>query len=138
MLANSSSKKPIVVVASPPEGEAEVTGHRENLRFRVHGRHKVALAASVSHALAGWRLDARVSDLSLAGARLSVAGRGLSEGDRVRLSLVAPTLWDPIELTAVVTWQSPEGDATAAGVRFEGQRDEDLLSLFDLLAAGGF
>ncbi len=111
-----------------------MTAQRENRRFRALARKPVSLGATVSHVHAGWRLDARVTDLSLGGARVLLVGKALTAGDRVKLSLMAPTLWDPIELNAVVAWQHPAEDRTAVGMWFEGHREEDLLSLFDLLA----
>lgn len=116
-----------------------MTAQRKNRRFRALARKRVSLGGTISHAHAGWRLDVRVTDLSLAGARLTLAGgKALTDGDRVKLSLMAPTLWDPIELTAVVAWQRAEGDRVSAGVRFDGHREEELLSLFDLLATAGY
>jgi PilZ domain len=114
-----------------------VTAQRENRRFRALARKRVSLAATLSHAHAGWRLEARVTDLSLGGARIQLTSKALSEGDRVKLSLATPTLWDPIELTAVVAWQRVDGDHVSAGVWFDNQHEDDLLSLFDLLATAG-
>jgi len=79
-------------------------------------------------------VEVKITDLSLAGARLSLASKSLTEGDRIKLALMAPTLWDPIELSAIVAWQRQDGDRVSAGVRFDSHREEDLLQLFDVLA----
>ena len=111
-----------------------MTAQRENRRFRAIARKRVSLAGTISHPHAGWRVEVKITDLSLAGARLSLSSKSLTEGDHVKLALMAPTLWDPIELSAIVTWQRQDGDRVSAGVRFDGHREEDLLSLFDVLA----
>jgi hypothetical protein len=111
-----------------------VTAQRENRRFRAIARKRVSLLGTISHPHAGWRVEVKITDLSLAGARLALPSKTLTEGDRVKLALMAPTLWDPIELSAIVTWQRADGDRVQAGVKFDGHREEDLLSLFDVLA----
>ncbi len=111
-----------------------MTAQRENRRFRAIARKRVSLAGTISHPHAGWRVEVKITDLSLAGARLSLASKSLTEGDRIKLALMAPTLWDPIELSAIVAWQRQDGDRVSAGVRFDSHREEALLQLFDVLA----
>ena len=79
-----------------------------------------------------------VRDLGLGGARLELSGATVSIGDQVALALVAPTLWDPIELSSRVAWQRAASEATLVGVAFENADEQKLLVLFDVLSALGY
>jgi hypothetical protein len=90
-----------------------------------------------------------VIDVSLAGAGLETE-EPLVPGERVELSFTTPTLWDPLTLSAVVTWAHPprpsgEVDALGrprtaarAGVAFEYPDPPAVLAMFELLASLGY
>lgn len=94
----------------------------------------MSIAAFLRHERTGWVREARVLDLSLAGAGLAL-GEPLEVGTPVVLELAAPTLWDPLSLHGAVVWCQRQGaDAPArAGVAFEHGSPEPLVALFDVL-----
>src|SRR5688500_13934567 len=70
--------------------------------FRAFARRLVALEGSVSAGEA-WSQSARVIDLGLGGARLSVA-QAIPLGTSVDIAITAPHLWDPLVIHAEVAW----------------------------------
>jgi hypothetical protein len=108
----------------------------EQARFRAHARRKVRLRVVVWHPRAGWQREADVSDLSVGGACL-LAKDALSVGDRVTLSFVAPTLWDPLAIQGRVAWvEAPTRPETSrAGVAFEARDPAALFALFELMGS---
>ena len=135
--------------------------------FRIHERRSVRLGVNVEHGAHGWQRDARVVNVGLGGACVEVplnAGAGVvdvSTGDRVVLSFVAPTLWDPLPVRARVAWVRarvvpgaplPPGLAPGArsilaaavasaaseplrfGVAFEHEGPPAVLALFELVS----
>ncbi len=117
-----------LVVASRPVSEQP--------RFRAHARRKVRLRVVVWHPRAGWQREAEVGDLSVGGACL-LAKDALAVGDRVTLSFVAPTLWDPLAIQGRVAWvgASSLAEPLRAGVAFEARDPSALLALFELLGS---
>src|SRR5688572_14765635 len=89
--------------------------------FRGHERRAVTLSAFLRHERTGWVREARVLDLSLAGAGLLLA-EPVEVGTPVALELAAPTLWDPLSIRGAVVWcqrQSGADARTRVGVAFE-------------------
>lgn len=103
--------------------------------FRAHDRRKAALAASVAHPLAGWRVEGRVQDIGLGGASLELAEL-VEPGDRLMIEMMAPTLWDPLHLRARVAWaRAIRPSGIRCGVAFEHADGTSLFALFELLGA---
>src|SRR5688572_1640559 len=102
--------------------------------FRAFARRLVALDGSVS-AREAWAQPARVIDLGLGGARLSVA-QAIPLGTPVDIAITAPHLWDPLVIHAEVAWVAiQEGTKSArVGVRFHHRSGATLRALTDLLA----
>ena len=103
------------------------------------------LAVGLGGARSGERA-ATVLDISLAGAGLELEEM-LVPGERITLSFQTPTLWDPLVLTAVVTWSAPAKarDAGAfsvgrhrplarAGVCFDYPAPDIVFAMFEMLA----
>lgn len=103
--------------------------------FRAFARRLVALEGSVS-AGDGWVQPARIIDLGLGGARLSVA-QAIPLSTPVDVAITAPHLWDPLVIHAEVAWVAiQEGTKSArVGVRFQHRAGATLRALTDLLAA---
>ncbi len=108
--------------------------------FRAHERRAVSIGALLRHERTGWVREARVFDLSLAGAGLAM-GEPVEVGTPVVLELAAPTLWDPLSLHGAVVWcqrQGGEGAPTRAGVAFSHDSPEPLVALFDVLTTAAY
>ena len=105
-------------------------------RFRAHARRKVRLRGVLSHARAGWQREAEVADLGLGGACVKLS-ETLAVGDQVALSLVAPTLWDPLTIPGKVAWVGPPTrlDPARAGVAFAPADAAAVFALFELIGA---
>jgi hypothetical protein len=104
-------------------------------RFRAHARRPARLAVVVWHPRAGWQRPAEVIDLALGGARIRTT-EPLVADDRVTLSFVVPTLWDPLQMPARVAWVAAPSRAEAtraAGVAFEPVDPAAVLALYELL-----
>lgn len=94
----------------------------------------MSLRASIAHPVAGWQREIDVIDLGIAGAGIaSPQGFELSEGERVTISFQAPTLWDPLTLTARVAWVHPE--KSRAGIAFEHKSPPSAHALLELLSS---
>jgi hypothetical protein len=113
--------------------------------FRAHERRPVRLAVGLGGARSGERA-ATVIDISLAGAGLEIEEM-LVPGERVTLAFQTPTLWDPLVLTAVVTWSAPPRPREAgsfavgrnrpmarAGVAFDYPAPDIVFAMFEMLA----
>jgi hypothetical protein len=89
--------------------------------FRAHERRPVRLSVALGSARSGER-SATVVDISLAGAGLETEEM-LAPGERITLAFQTPTLWDPLVLTAVVTWSAPPRprDGASLGVGTVGR-----------------
>jgi hypothetical protein len=104
--------------------------------FRAHARRLVALDGVLFGEDEPWERPARVIDLGLGGARLKVV-EGVTLGTSVRLAVLAPHLWDPLELCGEVVWvamQQGKGD-TRVGMRFNHRSGATLRALVELLEA---
>jgi PilZ domain len=98
--------------AATPAGQGQGAGQSPRATdapFRAHARKTVRLTPLATHLQAGWQKPVLVENIGLGGARIKV-DHPLAIGDVVTLSFTAPTLWDPLVLTARVKW-------VASGVR---------------------
>lgn len=67
----------------------------------------------------------------------------MAPGDHVTVALVTPTLWDPLEVTAAVTWATTpkiglHGDVETparAGLAFHHATPDSTYALLEVLAA---
>jgi PilZ domain len=103
-------------------------------RFRAHARRKVRLRGVLWHPRAGWQREADVADLGLGGACVRLL-ETLTVGDRVTLSLVAPTLWDPLAIPGRIAWVGPVTrlEPARAGMAFEPKDAASMFALFELM-----
>ncbi len=107
--------------------------------FRVHRRQALRLRAVVTHAREGWQREAQVVNLGLGGACVKLEGP-LVSGDRVSISFLAPSLWDPLALPARVAWAAGPShrDPSLAGLSFEPPDAAAVYALFELVATLAF
>jgi hypothetical protein len=123
-------------VTSPPGKTRSVRGGQ----FRVHDRKNVRLRALVTHIEAGWQRHVGLANVGLGGACILI-DETVHVGDRVTLSFVAPTLWDPLVLRAKVVWTrqgtpgtlTKMGEPGRCGVAFEHRTPQAVLALFELI-----
>jgi len=108
-------------------------------RFRVHDRRPVRLAVSVASHAAGWRCDGRIHNVGLGGACIELPQQ-VAVGERVSVSFMAPTLWDPLEIPANVAWAHPASGTTPTrcGVAFDHESEAAVLALFELIGTLAF
>jgi hypothetical protein len=99
--------------------------------FRAHARRNVRLRAMVTHIEHGWQKHAEVENLGLGGACI-VLPEALAVGEKISLSFVAPTLWDPLVLRARIIWT--DSSRKRAGVAFEHKSAQATFALFELVA----
>jgi hypothetical protein len=86
----------------------------------------------------GWESPVQIMDLGLGGARLALQ-REVEVGAPVRLTMVAPNLWDPLVLHGQVAWTKlAEEPASLVGLRFAHSSGTGLRALADLIASLGF
>ena len=97
------------------------------------------MKANLVSARAGWERDARVQNLGFGGACVEV-GEALTPGERVTVSFVAPNLWDPLLISAVVCWVKPGPgmEPGRAGLKFEFSSPSTVFALFELLGTLDF
>jgi hypothetical protein len=102
--------------------------------FRATARQEVRLSGTLTNADGSWERAVRITDLGLGGARVRLREQ-LPVGTDVRLSIVAPHLWDPLVLAAEVAWAEAEIHAKEAmiGLRFEHPAGSTLRLLTELL-----
>jgi Tfp pilus assembly protein PilZ len=102
--------------------------------FRSLGRHPASLPVRVSSAGREDAHAARLLDLGLGGACLEIEER-YERGDKLKLELELPGLWDPLVLEAEVAWCEPRAEgATRAGVHFTGASGRSLRLIAEALA----
>jgi hypothetical protein len=99
----------------------------------------VRLRVVVWHPRAGWQREADLQDIGLGGVCLRVPDP-LVVRDRVTISFVAPTLWDPVTIPARITWVAPAThvEPARAGVAFEPKQADAMFALFELLGTLGY
>ena len=103
-------------------------------RFRAHARRNVRLRVVVWHPRAGWQREAEVTNLGFGGTCVWLT-EPLAVGDKVTVSFVAPTLWDPLALPGRVAWVGPATriETGRAGVAFEPKDPAAVFALFELM-----
>ncbi|HEY3495699.1 MAG TPA: PilZ domain-containing protein [Polyangiaceae bacterium] len=102
--------------------------------FRSLGRHPADLPVRVSVVGREGSHAARLLDLGLGGACLEIAER-YERGDRLRVELDLPGLWDPLVLDAEVAWCEPRAEGAArAGLRFVGASGRSLRLIAEAIA----
>jgi hypothetical protein len=76
-----------------------------------------------------------VRDLSLGGAGVSLL-EVLPQADRVVVSFLAPSLWDPLAIPARVAWVNPANanELLTAGLAFEPKDPLSVFALFELIS----
>jgi hypothetical protein len=93
----------------------------------------VTLPTRISARGSSLALDAVLVDIGLEGACVEV-GMPVEAGDRVRLSVDLPGLWDPLLLDAIVAWTAAGPEQRArAGVQFTSPPGASLLLLAELV-----
>ncbi|MCZ7683531.1 MAG: PilZ domain-containing protein [Sandaracinaceae bacterium] len=81
--------------------------------------------------------SAKLLDLGLGGAQLRCE-RPPEVGARVRLTLAAPTAWDPLELGGEVRWVEEAAEGPAFGLAFDALTPAQASALYELLAVSRF
>jgi hypothetical protein len=100
-------------------------------RREEEGRHDRRCTAPVMARLKGERDGfRRVEDIGKGGFRL-VTGLGLRHGERVRVRLRFPELWEELELEARVAWSDRSG---VAGFDLRDVEDDEAAFLAVLIA----
>ncbi len=106
----------------------------------MHDRRALRLPVTVTHAATGWQCDARVVNIGLGGACLELP-QPLEPGERAVVALMAPSLWDPLNLRVKVAWSRSAGGTpptVQAGVTFEHADPSLVLALFHLIADAAY
>jgi hypothetical protein len=111
----------------------------EGAHFRRTARQPVELSVRFSRDPddAALERSGKLLDLGLGGAQVRCA-RPPVVGSRVRLTLAAPTAWDPLELAGEVRWVEPSDDGAAFGLAFERLSSAQAAALHELLSISGF
>lgn len=108
----------------------------ETSHFRRGGRAPIELRVRWRRRDVGATLEQEgtTSDVGMGGAYVR-AHRLPEQGERVVLTLVAPSAWDPLEIHAVVRWvREAEGGAIGGfGVEFGKLTEPQASALYDLL-----
>lgn len=105
--------------------------------FRALDRRPVSLQATLTSDAEGWDRPGRVVDLGLGGACVELIAE-LEVGSPLRLTVVAPNLWDPLVLDATVVWTGKREGMQRAGLRFEHDSGVTLRALVELLGEQGY
>jgi hypothetical protein len=102
--------------------------------FRALARRQVRLSGMLASSDGSWERAVRITNLGLGGARVALLEQ-LPVGTAVRLSIVAPHLWEPLVLSAEVAWARAEIEAGEAevGLEFEEAEGSTLRQLTELL-----
>ncbi len=111
----------------------------DGAHFRRTARQPVELSVRFSRDADDAALEhaGKLLDLGLGGAQVRGA-RPPAVGARVRLTLTAPTAWDPLVLTAEVRWVEPVSDGASFGVAFERLSSAQAAALYELLSVSRF
>lgn len=107
----------------------------EGSHFRRTARRPVELAVRFRRDADDAALEhsGTLLDLGLGGAQVR-STRAPDVGVRVRITLIAPSAWDPLDLPAEVRW----ADAEAFGVAFERLSRAEAAALYQLLSVSRF
>lgn len=123
-------------MAPPSLPKAQPGGPPAGDHFRAHARRAVRLDVTLELLRATPPVPATLVDVSLAGAGLELDVL-LAPGERIRLVMATPTLWDPLVVPAMVAWSDPgrPGVRPRAGVRFDHQTPESVFATWEMLSA---
>jgi len=107
----------------------------EGSHFRRTARQPIELAVRFRRDAEDAALEhsGTLLDLGLGGAQVR-ADRAPHVGARLRVTLVAPSAWDPLDLPAEVRW----ADTESFGVAFDRLSRAEAAALYQLLAASRF
>lgn len=110
----------------------------DGAHFRRTARQPVELSVRFSRDAEGAALEhaGTLLDLGLGGAQVRCA-RPPAVGTRLRLTLAAPTAWDPLELSGEVRWVEG-GEPASFGMAFERLSPAEAAALYELLSISGF
>ena len=105
----------------------------------MHARRPVSLPAGVHATDETWQEEASITDLGLGGAGLMLR-RVLLVDTPVRMYLVAPSLWDPLEVEGLVRWagRPDRQQTTRLGVQFNPTSGQQVRALLDLIASTAY
>ncbi len=111
----------------------------DGAHFRRTARQPVELSVRFRRDADGAALEhsAKLLDLGLGGAQVRCE-RPPPVGTRVRLTLIAPTAWDPLELPCEVRWVDEGEQGPAFGVAFDGLTRAQASALYELLSVSRF
>jgi hypothetical protein len=114
--------------------------------FRAHARRPVRFPVTLIGLRTSMEAPALLTDLSLAGAGLECV-EPVYPGDRLSVAFAAPTMWDPLVVSALVAWTrsvesfDPHGRSrvvSRAGVTFDYPTPDAVLSMYEMLSAIGY
>lgn len=111
----------------------------DGAHFRRTARQPVELSVRFRRDADDAAIDysAKLLDLGLGGAQVR-SDRPPPLGSRVRLTLTAPTAWDPLELAAEVRWVDEGEEGPTFGVAFDALTRAQASALYELLAVSRF
>ncbi len=109
----------------------------EEGHFRRTARQPIDLSVSFRRDDDGARLElsGKLVDFGLGGVQIR-CDRPPPVGERLRIVLVSPSAWDPLDLPGEVRWV--DGGARTFGVEFGGLRPSEASALYELLAVTRF
>jgi hypothetical protein len=109
----------------------------EDRHFRRTARQPVDLAVQFRRDYDGARLElsGQLVDVGLGGVQIR-CDRPPRPGERLRILLVSPSAWDPLELPGQVRWVGDDG--RTFGVEFAGLQASEAAALYELLAVVRF
>lgn len=109
----------------------------EDRHFRRTARQPIDLSVQFRKDDEGARLElsGQLVDFGLGGVQIRCE-RPPPEGERLRIVLVSPSAWDPLDLPGQVRWVDRE--QRTFGVEFNGLSATDASALYELLAVTKF
>jgi len=98
------------------------------------------LTAAIRLVDSTWQETARLTNMGLGGACIEVTSEPLAPGTPVRLQLLSPHMWDPLELRALVAWcrEAQAGKPACIGLRFEHASGKTLRQLVELVESQNY
>ena len=110
------------------------SGERRTAHFRAHERRHVQLEGALWHPGNAEPVGVKVLNLSLAGAGIACTV-ALYQDERLMVTLLSPSLLDPLALPARVAWTAiaEEPGLVYGGLVFELPERSSLLTLFQLI-----
>lgn len=110
------------------------SGMASRTHFRAYARKELTLNAVLAHEDTTWKRDATVVNLGIGGACVRLEDP-VTEGTPVTLRINAPTLWDPLQVHAVVAWcrLNTTADGSTLGLSFNHPSGRAVRHLVELL-----